>query len=175
MSRLWREAPTGGWESMLLSDETVLPGEDPPVEGVRFLRYGSGLESGVVLITRPGVRAWVNGQPVLGGLRRLQHQDEIIAGRLRLYYSAESTPVVVTFRLKEGTRAPTCPVCRGPVKDGQQAVQCPGCSRWYHQLDAAEGKPAKHCWTYADTCLCKHPTSLSGESAWRPEMEESNV
>jgi hypothetical protein len=111
---------------------------------------------------------------VLGGLRVLEHKDEILVGSARLFFSAESAPVVVAFHLEAGAKAPTCPVCRGPLKDGDQAVRCPGCSRWYHQLDAVEGRPAKHCWTYAETCLCQHPRTLSGELLWRPELEETD-
>ena len=79
------------------------------------------------------------------------------------------------FPREEAARSPTCPLCRGPVRDGDRAVQCPGCGRWFHQTDAAEGKPAKPCWTYAPTCrFCNHPTALGGEHGWRPEMEEAN-
>jgi hypothetical protein len=170
MSSIWRQLD-GGWHSLPLGEGASATAEDVP--GVRFFRYRRGPEGGTVLIVRPGERVWVNGQPVLGGLRVLQHRDEILAGRVRLYFSAETTPLVVVFRLKQGARSPTCPVCRGAIKDGDLVVQCPGCSRWYHQLEAAGDRPAKKCWTYAETCLCQHPTSLSGAPVWRPEMEEN--
>jgi len=122
-----------------------------------------------------GVVARVNGRPVLGGLRVLEHKDEVTLGPLRLFYSAESTPVVIVFQPPEGARLPTCPLCRGPVRAGDQAVQCPGCGRWFHQTNAADGKPAKNCWTYAPTCrFCNHPTALGGDAGWRPEREDAH-
>ena len=143
------------------------------VDGLRFLRFGAANERGVALLLPPGVAARVNGRPVLGGLRVLEHKDEVTFGRSRLFYSAESTPLVVVFRREDGSRSPTCPLCRGPVRDGDQAVQCPGCGRWFHQADATEDRPAKPCWTYAPTCrFCNHPTALGGEAGWRPEREE---
>jgi hypothetical protein len=77
------------------------------------------------------------------------------------------------YTSKPGTRTPTCPVCRGPVRDGERAVQCPGCARWFHEIEKTDTRPAKPCWTYAPTCrFCNHPTALTGAAAWRPEMEE---
>jgi hypothetical protein len=106
----------------------------------------------------------------------LEHRDEVLVGRRRFYFSNESTPAVVIFRVQPGVRPVTCPVCRGPIKDGEQAVQCPGCGRWFHQLEPAEGKPARRCWTFAAGCrICSHPTALTGEPAWRPEKEEAHV
>jgi hypothetical protein len=111
----------------------------------------------------------VNGLPVLGGLRLLGHKDEVLAEGARFFFSVESAPEVVVFQLPPGGRAPICPVCRGPVREGAQVVQCPGCSRWFHQLEA------KPCWTYAPACrFCNHPTPLVAGSAWRPDREESD-
>ena len=36
-------------------------------------------------------------------------------------------PVVVPFVPVQGQRLPTCPICRGPIRAGMEAVQCPGC------------------------------------------------
>jgi hypothetical protein len=106
----------------------------------------------------------------------LQHKDEILAGRARLFYSAESRPEVVTFRAEQGERRRTCPVCRGPIRDGELAVRCPGCQRWYHEIPESAGKPPKKCWSYSPTCsFCRHPTALSGDAVWHPEMEEADA
>jgi hypothetical protein len=169
MSSVWRET-NGTWQPL-----TIPEGAGVEVDGVRFLGFGAGNERGTALLLPPGMAARVNGRPVLGGLRILEHKDEVISGRSRFFYSAEATPLVVVFRREGETRSPTCPLCRGPIRDGEQAVQCPGCGRWFHQTDAAEGKPAKPCWTYAPTCrFCNHPTALGGAAGWRPETEEGH-
>jgi hypothetical protein len=169
MSSVWREVGLGEWQACGLQSA------DLANEGLRFISFGSGAERGTALLLAPGVTARVNGRPVLGGLRVLEHKDEVTFGRSRLFFSAESTPLVVVFGRDEGARSPTCPLCRGPVRDGDQAVQCPGCGRWFHQIDAAEGRPAKRCWTYVPTCrFCNHPTALDGAAGWRPEEEDGH-
>jgi hypothetical protein len=148
----------------------MLPGEELGVGGIALYGLGQGGERGVALFVLPGVWARVNGEPVLGGLRLLGHRDEILVEDARLFFSLELTPEVTVFRLVAGERAPTCPVCRGPVKDENEAVRCPGCGRWFHQA------AARSCWTYAPACrFCDHPTPLTGAAAWRPELEEAGV
>src|SRR3954447_6364974 len=166
MSCIWQER-AGQWQARAVLGR-LLPGEalELPGVGVAALRHGAAL------LVRPGVRARVNGEPVLGGLRLLEHEDEILVGTSRLFFSAETTPVLVSYRLVAGQRAPVCPICRGPVRDGMQAVQCPGCGRWVHQREAPTEQPPKPCWTYAPTCrFCNHPTSFAAEAAWRPDCE----
>ena len=168
MSSVWREARGGEWQPVAIPEAEGAPAVAVEVDGARFLRFGTGNERRTALVLPVGAAARVNGRPVLGGLRVLEHKDEVIFGRSRLFYSAESTPVVVVFRRAEGARSPTCPLCRGPVRDGDRAVQCPGCGRWFHQAD-------KPCWTYAPTCrFCNHPTALGGEAGWRPEREDGH-
>src|SRR5262249_50821649 len=123
MSSLFRERPSDGWESISLDALT----QDVP--DVRLVRFGAGAEAGFGLLARTGAHVRVTGLPIAGGLHVLRHRDEVLLGRQRFWFSAESTPVVTTFQLREGERRPTCPVCRGPVKDGEQAVRCPGCDR----------------------------------------------
>jgi hypothetical protein len=118
----------------------------------------------------------VNGQAILGGVRVLEHKDEVLLAETRLYFSMETAPVTTAYRLSEDGRPPICPICRGPICDGMRAVQCPGCGRWFHQLDAAGDRLAKSCWTYAPTCrFCSHPTAFDAVAAWRPEKEETHV
>jgi hypothetical protein len=168
MPSLWREIAGAGWQACPIADGS---NDSPAGGGIRFLTLGAA-DKGVGLLVGPGVRVRVNGQPVVGGFRVLDHRDEILVDRTRYYFSAESTPVRVTFQAQAGARLPTCPVCRGPIKEGDEVVRCPGCTRWYHQLDATENRRAKPCWTYAATCrFCGHPTPLTGEFAWRPELE----
>jgi len=175
VSSIWHEI-RGEWQAFTIPEPQGEQLAAIEIDGVRFLRFGTGNERRAALVLPMGAAARVNGRPVLGGLRMLEHKDEVIFGRSRLFYSAESAPLVVVFHREEAARSPTCPLCRGPVRDGDQAVQCPGCGRWFHQTEAAEGKPAKPCWTYAPTCrFCNHPTALGGEVGWRPEMEEANA
>ena len=173
MSSVWREVRSGEWQPTALPDGQGRPAMGIEIEGLRFLRFGAGAEQAGALLLPRGLVARVNGRPVLGGLRVLEHRDEVVLGKSRLFYSAESTPLVVMFQPFDGARLPTCPLCRGPIRAGDPAVQCPGCGRWLHQIDAADGKPAKNCWTYAPTCrFCNHPTALGGDAAWRPERED---
>jgi len=169
MSCIWQER-TGRWEARAVVAGRVLPGEELDVPGVGVVPLGQG----AALLVRPGVSARVNGEPVLGGLRLLEHKDEVLVGARRLFFSAEATPVVAVFHLPEGQRPPICPVCRGPVREGMQAVQCPGCGRWFHQRETTAQQPAKPCWSYAATCrFCNHPTSFAAEAAWRPDREDN--
>jgi hypothetical protein len=166
MSSLWTQAETV-WHALSL--DTELSGG-----AVRLARFGTGPDAGVALLARPEAEVRINGLPILGGLAILQHRDELLIGGRRFCFSAESTPLVTRFHLSEGARRPACPVCRGALQDEEEAVQCPGCGRWFHQIEASEGKRARACWTYAATCrFCRHPTSLNGDTAWRPEQEEN--
>jgi hypothetical protein len=172
MSSLWHEVGSDEWQPLTIPEGRGLRPANLGIDGVSFLCFGAGIERGAALLLPPGVVARVNGRPALGGLRVLEHKDEVILGRSRFLFSAESTPVVAGFRREEGARSPTCPLCRGPIRDDDRAVRCPGCGRWFHQIDAIEGRPAKLCWTYVPTCrFCNHPTALGGEAGWRPEAE----
>jgi hypothetical protein len=170
MSCIWQENQPGQWSASPLAVGRLLQGEDLGIAGIALLALRQG---GSALLVRPGVWARVNGEPVLGGLRLLEHKDEILAGAARLCFSQETTPVVVHFHAVTGQRLPICPVCRGPVREDNQAVACPGCGRWFHQLDADGDRPAKPCWTYAPTCrFCNHPTAFAASAAWRPDRED---
>jgi hypothetical protein len=166
MSNLWRQAGPA-WEA--------IPFEAELAEGtVRLVRFGSGSDTGVALLMKHQAEVRINGLPILGGLHILQHRDELLIDGKRFYFSAESTPILARFQLNEGARQPTCPVCRGPLQDEEQAIQCPGCGRWFHQItEAQDGRRPRTCWTYAATCrFCQHPTALDGATSWRPEHEE---
>jgi hypothetical protein len=169
MSCLWYEQGEQAWQAIPLAPSQMLMGSTLGLDGIAFLEWGKG-GGAAVLMVRPPVWVRVNGRPILGGLRVLGHWDEILVNHRRLYFSRETTPTVVSFALAAGERPPTCPICRGPIRAGSQSVQCPGCSRWFHQAEPLEGSPAKPCWTYAPTCrFCSHPTAFTAEAAWRPE------
>jgi hypothetical protein len=139
-----------------------------------FLQFGPATDRGIVLFAPVEIGVRVNGLPA-PGMRVLTHGDEILVEGKRYRFSDESVPEITTFREVTGVRAPNCPICRGPIKDGQEAVRCPRCGHWFHQASATAGSPAKACWTYAETCrICRHPTSLDGHSIWRPDMEDDD-
>ena len=94
MSSVWREAGGGEWQPLTLPEARGAGDRGLEVDGLRFLRFGAGNERGAALLLPPGALARVNGRPVLGGLRVLEHKDEVTFGRSRLFYSAESTPVL---------------------------------------------------------------------------------
>jgi hypothetical protein len=174
VSIVWREMPDQTWHALPLRPGQPLTAVELGADGVQLCDLGT--ERAAVLMVRPDVWVRVNGQAILGGVRVLEHKDEVLLAETRLYFSTETAPIVSVYRLAEGGRAPICPICRGPIRDGIQAVQCPGCGRWFHQLDAEGDRPAKSCWTYAPTCrFCSHPTAFDAEAAWRPEKEETHV
>ena len=120
-------------------------------------------------ITDPAVPLRVNGQRMWGGLHVLQHKDEFQVGADRYWYSAVMQPHVTRFAKPADADTHKCPMCRVPLEAGDVVVSCPGCGRSYHQSEA------KQCWTYREQCkFCGHPTALTGEPAWRPEMEEAD-
>jgi hypothetical protein len=176
MSTVWREGEGHRWLPAAVREGLPLAGQDLQAPGIQVFRFGQGPDKGVALLAWPGTKVLVNGHPLLGGFHVLEHKDEFLVGRRRFYFSSESTPAAVVFRAEPGARPCTCPVCRGVIRDGDQAVQCPNCSRWFHQLEPAEGRPGRRCWTFAAQCrICNHPTSLSGEPVWRPEKEEAHA
>jgi hypothetical protein len=170
MSCIWQEKHPGEWFAWPVTPGRTLAGEDFDVPGIAILALRQG---GAALLVRPGVWVRVNGERVFGGLRLLEHKDEVLAGCGRLCFSQETTPVVVRFHLAPGQRMPICPLCRGPVREDAQAVACPGCGRWFHQVDTEGDRPAKPCWSYAPTCrFCNHPTAFAADAAWRPDRED---
>lgn len=164
MSCLWIESAPGRWDARTVPPGRPTAGEDLGIPGIALLVLP---RQGAVLLARPGVWVRVNGEPVLGGMRILEHKDEVLAGDRRLVFSQEGNPVIRPYTPSAGARLPTCPVCRGPVREAALAVQCPGCGRWFHQ----EGE--KICWSYAPNCrFCNHPTAFDDSAAWRPDREE---
>jgi hypothetical protein len=154
--------------TMVNSDERTSVAGD----GFHIVPFRDGARSSHALVASPGICVRVNGSVVLGGLRVLRHKDELLVGSRRMYFSAETVPVVHAFQT-DGSRLPRCVVCRGEIQDGAAAVRCPGCSRLYHQIDAVGDSQGQKCWTYSATCrFCEHPTSLSGEPSWRPDDDD---
>jgi hypothetical protein len=170
MGTLWT-LTENGWQCRTLPDEGLAE-----LGAAGFCRFGRGPDGGVALLVPGGIDARVNGEAILGGLRVLGHKDEILLGTARFAFSTEATPKLEIFHNEPAMRSPSCPVCRGPIQDGQTAVRCPGCGRCYHQITAADSEPARPCWTYAPTCrFCEHPTALTGAALWQPESEHEHA
>ena len=163
MSALWQETSDGRWQ----------PASELPLSA-RLVDFRHEGTRGTALLVPEGRAARVNGTEVVDGLRVLDHKDEITLDMQRFYFSAESAPEVILYRGEQRKRPPRCGVCRGPIQEGEQVVRCPGCERLFHQIEASDGQTGKTCWTYAEHCkFCGHPTSLCGQGAWHPDMEES--
>ncbi len=128
---------------------------------------------GFALLTRPHLSARVNGEPV-GTVVVLEHRDEVrIAGQCWCF-SQHSRPQISLFHPEVGRRPRKCALCSVVLQDGDMVVVCPGCGRFYHQLDATADTEAKHCFTFQAQCRhadCAHPTDLSGSGGWQPELD----
>ncbi len=178
MTMLWKHTNDGFVaEPLRIVRDADAPGVDIHQGGnghrCRIVPFGNGAGVRYVLIANADIHARVNGLALVGGIGVLEHKDEIVVNSQRMFFSAESTPVVEAFKHAGSQRLPRCPLCRGQLEDGQSAVRCPGCSRIYHQIAAADDAPEKFCWTYAPACrFCEHPTTLSGEPTWRPDTSQ---
>lgn len=140
---------------------------------IRIVAFRDGTRPSFALLAARDVLVRVNGLVVVAGMRVLQHKDELWVGAEQMFFSAESTPVAEIFQGNTSKRPSRCPICRDAMRDGQQVVRCPGCSRLFHQIEATNETPARLCWTYLSECkFCEHPTSMTGEPTWRPDEEE---
>ena len=145
-------------------------------EGIVLARFGGGTDFSVALLAKLDLNVLVNGVPIAGGLRILEHRDEIVVGGSRLLYSEESVPEITTAQAGPGARPLRCSLCRGTIENGMTIVRCPRCLRLFHQSDAGPDAPERHCWTYSERCRhCGHPTAMTGESLWSPEKENDDA
>jgi hypothetical protein len=181
MSRLFREQraelPGLGprWDVIALGTSTLrlLVGERGVIV---FARFGGGTDLSVALLAQPDLSVLVNGVPIAGGLKILEHRDEIAVAGDRFLYSEESLPEITSFQAEPGARPLRCSLCRGSIEDGMTVVRCPRCLRLFHQSDAGPDAPERHCWTYSERCRhCGHPTGMTGESLWSPEKENDDA
>jgi hypothetical protein len=143
---------------------------------ILITRTGGGTEIATALLASSGPRLAVNGLPVLGRLKVLEHRDEITADGALFVFSEESLPEVFDFRPEPDGRALRCSLCRGAIEEGMAVVRCPRCGRLFHQSNGGSEGRQRHCWTYSERCRhCGHPTALSEESLWSPENEENDA
>jgi hypothetical protein len=145
-------------------------------ERIALARFGGGTDVSVALVAQPDLSVFVNGVRIAGGLKILEHRDEIAVAGERFLYSEESLPEITSFQAEPGARLLRCSLCRGLIGDGMTVVRCPRCLRLFHQNDAGPDAPERHCWTYSERCRhCGHPTGLLGESLWSPEKENDDA
>ena len=91
------------------------------------------------------------------GLKRLYQRGD------RSRISAEQLARIVAFT---GVQQ-VCARCKLTISEGDDAVCCPQCGVWHHEIKAEE----RNCWSYSDRCtLCNQLTDLdSAEFHWTPE------
>jgi hypothetical protein len=129
-----------------------------------LLRVSGSPQEYWVLVGDGSIR--VNGTPLAGGIRVLQHRDEIHVGENPpVYFSTERPARVEVFPGAE--RPIRCPRCRLEIRPGDLAVQCGRCRIWHHEHEEYR------CWTYpeAETCAaCQvQPNTLDEGLSWFPE------
>lgn len=158
------ETPRAELASLLVTAHGDVPtgdARDGSADAV-FLQHGTGNQRAWHLLAAPDAEVWVNGLPVLAGLRVLADRDEIrIDGRDTFFFSTEElarvTPMPVT------DKPVMCPRCRQRIEPDTLGVRCPQCGLWHHQSDDLP------CWTYAPTCaLCPQPSALDAGFRWTP-------
>ena len=120
-------------------------------------------EGGWLLLAERDANVWVNGLPVVTGLRALHDRDEARVGAATpLYFSTER--LARPEPLPSTDRALACPRCKQEIKPASSAVCCPDCGVWHHESGELP------CWTYDATCaLCPQPTDTDAGFRWTPE------
>jgi len=112
-----------------------------------------------VLIAKNSTR--VNGSSVAGSIRVLRDRDEIVANRIRMYYSHQS----FAKREQYSGECRECSICGCTITPGETVVQCPMCLVCYHE---SEDFP---CWSSDSTCPtygCDFETKLDQQVLWLP-------
>ena len=108
----------------------------------------------------------VNGALQTVGIRTRRDRDEIrvdSVGSAPLFFSTE---VLATKADYPADASATCPHCKLPLEAGQQAVRCPLCGVWHHEMPDEE----LDCWTHVPECaICRHTTDLTQGFQWTPE------
>ncbi len=165
MAVFWVQDEQGQWEPVASNDDTVdlrgvLGPAVAPEIGAAAVVMKRGEERILISNGREGV--WVNGEPLVLGIRALRDRDAIrIGARRTAFFSTEALPRITPF--PQPHPAP-CARCMTDVVPDSPAVKCPKCGAWHHQSDEFP------CWTYTEKCArCDQPTALDGQYHWNPE------
>lgn len=131
---------------------------------VQLNSFSNGNTEAWAIMAGPRDEVRINGVALSAvGMRVLADRDEIGCASLgSVFFSTESLAAVVAFAGFE--RAVYCGRCRQAIKQGAQAVRCPGCGVWYDQSDEFP------CFTYSSHCtFCSQSTALDAGYSWVPE------
>ena len=166
---IWTLNGSGAWDAHalttthdleLLADGNLVRLSHSPAWQVRLQAWNNESElPAYVLLVKDGVPVRLNGQQPLS-VSLLQDRDEIALGRVYAYYSTEVLVKIVPFAGAHETIF--CARCKSALAAEGLAVQCPACRLWYHETEA------QPCWSYAQTCVCSHPTT-TGAFIWQPQ------
>lgn len=175
MAHLFVRDASAQWAVLPLDGRAYDLGADPPraadssledeesASAVVLLGAGRAEPAARVLLAGPHAEVWVNGMPLLAGIHVLADRDEIrVGGTGTVFFSTESLPVIEKF--PGGDRRIVCPRCKLEIEAGTDAVRCPGCSVWHHQL------ADRACFTYDEKCAaCGNKSDLNAGYQWIPE------
>ncbi len=183
MAHLWIRDETGAFCARSLSQTSLdmgkyppasLDGNDPGAAGgsdVHLIAATPGSDAETwALIWGDQREVWINGLPLLTGIRILTDRDEIrIDSGEPMFFSTETLACVETF--PGADREYLCLRCKRPIETGSLVVRCPICRVIYHQ-DENQKEGDWKCWTYSDTCAtegCPGRTELKTEYEWVPD------
>jgi hypothetical protein len=156
------------WSPVPLNGEAVALPIDPEQQASAEVDRASAVllplsgGSDRFLIAGSDAAVWINGDPLVLGIRVLRDRDVIRVGAGEcVVYSAEALPSVVSF---DEQRQVPCARCKTDITAGFLAVRCPKCGAWHHQGGDLL------CWTYTEKCAgCDQPTAMDGCYHWTPE------
>lgn len=181
MGYLWIQDPDG-FIALSLTETVYSIGARMDRAGPLSLSIGTTPHHSALLVqasTAESANAWtiisrpdeieINGLPLAPGIRVLRDRDAIRfdCGHLA-FFSAETAAQIEPF---PGTEPVSCVRCYSPIVPGKDAVRCPTCGVWHHQISGPENGRDWECWTRNATCAqCrKQPTDFEAGPAWTPE------
>ena len=181
MPNFWENQNDEGWVCTELREAATLG--DASVESVGYdrLRRNRGIALLYRCKSKGSLAAWVllapcdagvlvNGAPFENGIRHLTDRDAIrLRGQRSRYFSTECLATVTKFPDLENV---FCPRCKLQISPGTDAVCCPQCQVWFHELEYHQlEREARLCWSYSEKCsLCDQSTDIDGaEFRWTPE------
>jgi len=104
-----------------------------------------------IVMAADGARVYVDGEPLVAGIGRLEVGSTLRVGRVQAVYarSAATEPEPCPPALA-GRR---CPVCHDALQEGDPVWRCPECGCAVHAGALADGTAVLDCWEEAEGCL----------------------